>query len=130
MRCVYCSNPLALEPASSELPTDVWRRVLDEAAQLGVLQVHFSGGEPTARPDLAALVEHASRGGLYANLITSGVLLDRAKVMRLRDAGLHHVQISFQDVDARGRRADRRLARRATRASSKPPPWSARRGWR
>ncbi len=100
MRCVYCSNPLALEPASSELPTDVWRRVLDEAAQLGVLQVHFSGGEPTARPDLAALVEHASRAGLYTNLITSGVLLDRAKVMRLRDAGLQHVQISFQDVDA------------------------------
>ena len=44
MRCVYCSNPLALEPASSELSTDVWRRVLDEAAALGVLHVHFSGG--------------------------------------------------------------------------------------
>ena len=101
MRCVYCSNPLALEPASSELSTDVWRRVLDEAAALGVLHVHFSGGEPTARPDLAALVEHASRAGLYANLITSGVLLDRAKVMRLRDAGLDHIQLSFQDVDAR-----------------------------
>ena len=100
MRCVYCSNPLALEPASSELATAVWRRVVDEAAQLGVLQVHFSGGEPTVRGDLPALVEHASRAGLYTNLITSGVLLDRAKVMRLRDAGLDHIQLSFQDIDA------------------------------
>ncbi len=101
MRCVYCSNPLALEPASGELATAVWRRVLDEAADLGVLQVHFSGGEPTARADLVALVEHASRRGLYSNLITSGILLDRDKMTRLRDAGLEHVQLSFQDVDPR-----------------------------
>ena len=101
MRCVYCSNPLALEPASGELATAVWRRVLDEAADFGVLQVHFSGGEPTARADLVALVEHASRRGLYSNLITSGILLDRDKMTRLRDAGLEHVQLSFQDVDPR-----------------------------
>src|SRR5512134_92882 len=101
MRCAYCSNPLALEPASAELATPVWRRVLDEAADLGVLQVHFSGGEPTARADLAALVEHASRRGLYTNLITSGFLLDNHKVIQLRDAGLEHVQLSFQDVDPR-----------------------------
>ena len=100
MRCVYCSNPLALEPASRELPTPVWCRVLEEAADLGVLQVHFSGGEPAARADLAALVEHASRCGLYSNLITSGIPLDRDKVIRLRDAGLEHVQLSVQDVDA------------------------------
>ena len=100
MRCVYCSNPLALEPRSAELDTAAWCRVLDEAAALGCLQVHFSGGEPTARPDLAALVAHASAAGLYANLITSGVMLDAAALAALADAGLEHVQVSFQDVDA------------------------------
>ena len=100
MRCVYCSNPLALEPASRELDTGTWRRVFEEAADLGVLQVHFSGGEPMVRKDLVELVDHATRRGLYANLITSAVLLDRERLARLVDAGIEHVQISFQDIDA------------------------------
>ena len=62
LRCAYCSNPLALSPASAELPTAAWKAALDEAAELGMLQVHFSGGEPMARPDLIELVRHAVLG--------------------------------------------------------------------
>jgi pyrroloquinoline quinone biosynthesis protein E len=100
LQCPYCSNPLELERAKDELPTDVWQRVLGEAADLGVLQLHLSGGEPTVRTDLEALVAHAARAGLYTNLITSGVALSEARLYALRDAGLAHVQISLQDVDA------------------------------
>ena len=100
LRCPYCSNPLALDRASDELSTDEWCRVLDEAARLGVLQLHFSGGEPTARSDLVQLVDHAGKTGLYANLITSGVLLDQPKVDALAAARLPHVQISLQGADA------------------------------
>ena len=96
LQCPYCSNPLALERAAGELDTATWQRVLDEAAALGVLQVHFSGGEPTARRDLETLVAHAAKRGLYTNLITSGVLLDRARMAALAAAGLDHVQISVQ----------------------------------
>ncbi|HXY79531.1 MAG TPA: radical SAM protein, partial [Candidatus Bathyarchaeia archaeon] len=55
LHCVYCSNPLELTKRESELPADVWVRVLREAAELGVLQVDFTGGEPLARPDLTEL---------------------------------------------------------------------------
>src|SRR5207302_10879888 len=72
---------------------------LGEAVALGVLQVHFSGGEPTARRDLAELVRHAAALGLYSNLITSGVLLDRDRLAALAGAGLDHVQLSLQDTD-------------------------------
>src|SRR3546814_7278526 len=65
-----CSNPLALEAASAEFSTDEWKRAIAEAAELGALQIHFSGGEPTARRDLEALVAAASEAGLYTNLIT------------------------------------------------------------
>lgn len=99
LRCPYCSNPLALERAGAELDTASWRRVLSEAAALGVLQVHFSGGEPLVRRDLAELVRHAAQAGLYTNLITSGVLLDRARLAELVEAGLEHVQLSFQDTE-------------------------------
>ncbi|MBB3884201.1 pyrroloquinoline quinone biosynthesis protein E [Acetobacter oeni] len=102
LQCPYCSNPLALEPKTGELSTEDWFRVLDEAAALGVLQVHFSGGEPMARKDLPDLVRRAVRNGLYTNLITSGVLMDAASLERLSAAGLDHVQLSFQDVDEDG----------------------------
>lgn len=99
LRCAYCSNPLALTPGSSELSTADWRAVLDQAAELGVLQIHFSGGEPMVREDLPDLVSHASRVGLYSNLITSGVFLDDARLGALVDAGLSHVQLSFQGLE-------------------------------
>jgi PqqA peptide cyclase len=98
LQCPYCANPLELERAGMELDTATWLRVLEQAAALGVLQVHFSGGEPTARKDLVALVRRAAELQLYSNLITSGVLLDSALVTGLAQAGLDHVQLSFQDT--------------------------------
>ena len=80
LRCPYCSNPEALTRAAQELDTATWARVFREAAALGVLQLHLSGGEPTARRDLPELVRAASEVGLYTNLITAGVLLDAAKL--------------------------------------------------
>src|SRR2546423_8983490 len=99
LRCPYCSNPLELSRASAELDTETWKRVLGEAAALGVLQVHFSGGEPLVRRDLADLVRHATEVGLYGNLITSGVSLDAGRLAELVEAGIEHVQLSFQDAD-------------------------------
>ena len=100
LSCSYCSNPLELVRAAGELSTAEWMRVLDEAAALGVLQVHFSGGEPLARRDLADLVGHASKAGLYGNLITSGLGLTLERMKTLVDAGLPHIQLSLQDADA------------------------------
>ena len=67
--CPYCSNPLALDRRGDELDTAGWARVFREAAALGVLQVHLSGGEPAARRDLPDIVKAAREAGLYSNLI-------------------------------------------------------------
>lgn len=99
LRCPYCSNPLQMAPASQEISTADWARVFAEAAALGVLHLHLSGGEPMARADLPDLVRAASAAGLYVNLITSGVLLDRPKMAALTEAGLDHVQLSFQHAE-------------------------------
>jgi PqqA peptide cyclase len=99
LRCPYCSNPLELLRSSAELDTATWKRVFTEAARLGVLQVHFSGGEPLVRRDLTELVGHAAEVGLYGNLITSGIHLDAIRLKELVEAGLEHVQLSFQDAD-------------------------------
>ena len=99
LQCPYCSNPLALEGAGGELTTAEWQDVLRQAARLGVLQLHLSGGEPTVRRDLEEIVATAAEAGLYTNLITAGVLLTRARLEALAASGLDHVQLSIQDVE-------------------------------
>jgi pyrroloquinoline quinone biosynthesis protein E len=100
LQCPYCSNPLDLLKVAREQPTEFWLALFEEAVELGILQIHLTGGEPAARADLATLIAHATAQGLYTNLITSGVLLDESKLRELANAGLSHVQISIQGAKA------------------------------
>ena len=95
LRCAYCSNPVAPQPDAPLAGAD-WQRVLTEAAELGVVQVHFTGGEPLLRDDLESLVERARALELYSNLITSGLPLQRERLAGLVAAGLDALQLSFQ----------------------------------
>lgn len=101
LQCPYCSNPLELERSSGELSTEEWCRVFKEAGELGILQAHLSGGEPTVRKDLEQITAAAVDAGIYTNLITAGVLLTKDRLENLRDIGLDHVQLSVQHVDAK-----------------------------
>ena len=108
LHCPYCSNPVAASLCEAprrpqgggynngELTTREWKRVIREAAELGVLQIGFSGGEPLARGDLTELIRAGREAGLYTNLITSGIGLDDDRMHELRDAGLDSIQLSFQ----------------------------------
>ncbi len=99
LHCPYCSNPLQ-QGSGAELTTAEWSRVLEEAAALGVLQVGFSGGEPLARPDLAALIAAARAAGLFTNVLTSGVGLTASRLAELRASGLDSIQLSLQADEA------------------------------
>jgi pyrroloquinoline quinone biosynthesis protein E len=97
LHCVYCSNPLELAGTKEELSTAEWTNVFQQCGELGMLHAHFTGGEPLARPDLTELIAAARAAGLYTNLITSGLGLNEQRLQALVDAGLDHIQISFQD---------------------------------
>jgi len=98
LHCVYCSNPLDFARHHDALDTADWRRVLREAEQLGVVQVNLTGGEPLLRADLEHLIEEARALDLYTNLITSGIPLERERLLRFRRLGLDNVQVSIQDA--------------------------------
>ena len=99
LSCPYCSNPIEMARQDSELDTATWMRVFDEAAALGVLQLHLSGGEPASRRDLTELVKAARDAGLYTNLITSGIGLTEKRLAELDAAGLDHIQLSLQGTN-------------------------------
>ena len=97
LHCVYCSNPLELAAVEAELSTEDWTSVFQQCGKLGMLHAHFTGGEPLARTDLRELICAARSSGLYTNLITSGLGLTEPRLQALVEAGLDHIQISFQD---------------------------------
>jgi pyrroloquinoline quinone biosynthesis protein E len=88
-----------MQSADAEVPTAIWMRVFEEAAQLGVAHLHLTGGEPLARQDIAELVKSGRNAGLYVNMITSAIGLNEARLQELVDAGLDHMQLSLQDAD-------------------------------
>ena len=96
LQCPYCSNPLEIAKYSNELSTEDWFRVMQQARKMGAAQLGFSGGEPLVRKDLEELIAEARRLGYYTNLITSGVGMDENRVKAFKEAGLDHIQISFQ----------------------------------
>ncbi len=100
--CLYCSNPVELAKSRAELSTADWSRAFAQAAALGVMQLHLTGGEPLLRDDLTELAAAARACDLYINLITSGAGLNEARLDALRAAGLDHVQLSLQDAGEAG----------------------------
>ncbi len=100
LQCPYCSNPIEISQIKDELDTETWFRVMAEARKLGAVQLGFSGGEPLVRDDLIELVAEGRQLGYYTNLITSGIGMSAAKIAALKEAGLDHIQVSFQASDA------------------------------
>ena len=97
LHCVFCYNPVDFATNENELSTEDWLRVLREARAAGSVQCGFSGGEPMLRDDLEILVTEAKKLGFYTNLLTSGVGLNEERIGKLKEAGLDHIQLSFQD---------------------------------
>ncbi len=97
LHCVFCFNPVDFATQEQELSTDDWLRVLRQGREMGAVQLGLSGGEPLLRDDLEVIVAEARRLGYYSNLLTSGVGLTEARAAALKEAGLDHVQLSFQD---------------------------------
>lgn len=99
LQCPYCSNPLDFARSHDELSTAEWIEVFRQAREMGAAQLGFSGGEPLVRQDLVELIAAARGLGYYTNLITSGIGLTEEKIASFADAGLDHIQISFQAAD-------------------------------
>lgn len=96
LQCTYCSNPLDLKGSGRELTTEEWIEVFKQGRKMGATQLGFSGGEPLVRRDLTTLIREARAMGYYTNLITSGLGMDDRRVADFKEAGLDHIQVSFQ----------------------------------
>ena len=97
LHCAFCYNPVDHASQRDELTTSEWIDTMRQARELGAVQLGFSGGEPLLRDDLEDLIAEGHRLGFYTNLITSGIGLTEPRIARMKELGLHHIQLSFQD---------------------------------
>lgn len=80
-----------------ELDTAEWTSILDKAWAVGIPHVTFTGGEPTLRDDLPALIEHAENNGMISGLLSNGLkLADRDYLNTLLMTGLDHLLFILQ----------------------------------
>jgi len=100
LNCRHCySNAGVL--TRRELGTKEALKVVDQLADFGVVSLAFSGGEPLMRKDFFEVAEHAVDSGLYVSLATNGTLLDKQNVKKLKEIGVHYVEVSIDGSNAK-----------------------------
>ena len=99
LECPYCYNQMDFAKFEDKMQKKDWFKVMEEAREMGAVQIGFSGGEPLLNKDLPQIVKKASDLGFYTNLITSGVGGEPGIVQKLKEAGLKNVQIGIQSSD-------------------------------
>jgi radical SAM protein with 4Fe4S-binding SPASM domain len=96
-----------------------WKYLLQEAAGLGLRNLHISGGEPTLYPHLVDLIRSGKKLGLRIRINSNGSMITEGFAQRLLEAGLDEICISLyshQPAPHNSFRKSRNLWQKATRA--------------
>jgi radical SAM protein with 4Fe4S-binding SPASM domain len=72
LRCIYCLDDLTCQ---DELSFQEVLSIIDQLADLGVLEITFTGGEPFLRDDLPKVTNHAFKRGFKVRILTNGTLI-------------------------------------------------------
>ncbi len=97
LNCAHCYSNCSTSPGPGELSTAEWLRVIDEAAEAGVISIMVEGGEPLLRPDIFEILRHCGRKMLVW-LRTHAVGIDAELAQRIHDAGVATVCVDFFGV--------------------------------
>lgn len=110
LACVHCRACAVKNRDPLELSTNEGRRLLDDIAAMGTPLVVFTGGDPSERPDLVELVEHAHKIGLIVAVTPSGTeLFQKPLLQELQAAGMARIAVSVDGPDAETHDAFRRV---------------------
>ena len=95
LTCDFCSVSANEYGFDEELSLERLNEIITEATQLGLKELHISGGEPSLRKDLEDIIAHAKSLDLHTRIITNGFKLPRQRIEKLRDVGLDDIMISI-----------------------------------
>lgn len=98
-RCLHCYADAPRKEDRDVLKLQEIKSVIDQAVNIGVLQVIFTGGEPLMRKDLPEMVRYARKSGLITRINSNGWMLDPKYVVNLKKAGLTQCHVSIDSAD-------------------------------
>ena len=99
LRCVHCYNPTH-RALPQELTTAEVCSIVSQIADLGVMTISFSGGEPSVRPDIAEILRHSHRQGLMIHLLTNATRMTPSFADLLKEAGVSQLLVSIYGATA------------------------------
>ena len=99
LQCPHCYIDAREGDSRTELDTRKALEVIDQIAALGTRVLILSGGEPLLRDDIFELAAYAKESGLHVSMGTSGILIDDAVAVRMKDAGIRKAAISLDSTD-------------------------------
>ena len=99
LKCKHCYSESG-NISKAELSTEEAMKVVDQVADFGVTSLAFSGGEPLMRKDFFEVARHAVEAGLYVSLATNGTLLTEENVRKLKEIGVHYVEVSLDGANS------------------------------
>ncbi len=100
LKCKHCYSDSG-KSSKTELTTEEALKIVDQLADFGVTSLAFSGGEPLMRKDFFEVAQHAVESGLYVSLATNGTLLNKENVKKLKEIGLHYVEVSVDGANSK-----------------------------
>jgi len=99
-RCVHCSSGVPeLNKSLKDKEMTTWqiKDLIDQAVRMGIPRITFFGGEPLLRKDIFDLIRYANFKGMITRINTNGLALSEKVVVKLKDAGLTHCDVSIDD---------------------------------
>jgi radical SAM protein with 4Fe4S-binding SPASM domain len=96
-KCLHCYAARQPLSEAEELSTEGWKKVIDKCREANIPQLTFTGGEPTLRPDLAALLDYSK--WFVTRLNTNGICLTEALCLALCAASLDSVQVTLYSAE-------------------------------
>src|SRR3989304_5845235 len=98
-KCVHCSASLNMAKKAKELTTEEYKRVLDQAIELGVVNITLTGGEPLLRKDIFELTSQANPDEANCMMFSNGEYLTEKNCEKLAEACLFSVMVSIDSYD-------------------------------
>ncbi|MGI5990782.1 MAG: radical SAM protein [Methanosarcina sp.] len=94
--CIHCALPDTKN--RNKLAPDTVKSTIDQVLEMGTTYVIFDGGEPLTYPGLEDLIRYVDPQKAITGMFTSGVGLTEDRAIRLKEAGLYSLTVSFDNA--------------------------------
>ena len=101
LACIHCRRiTVADQLLPQDLSTEESFDLVDQIAEMGRSIFVLSGGEPLFRKDIFEIASRAANSGLIVALATNGTLIDEKVAVKIKEAGIRRVSVSFDGANA------------------------------